>query len=210
MRGMVRRARFTIEPDRDFPHHARTPMKGMKWVIILNAALAGIVILIGSVFAFSWIRGATRPAPVAPVAVEKKSDYPRPLPLEVPPACTYHFDASTGELRMRVTNLSDQPLSYSSWHSPGEAVEVNYFVNGGWGLWSGGIRSGIRCGSGGEPEWNTFEIKAGQTKVFREYVLGKMFPVRYSLRLSSPDGRVSDITIGEYRPSTCFSQVTTK
>ena len=182
-------------------------MKGMKWVLALNAALAGVVILVGSVFACSGIRGTTRPAPAAPsVVVEKKPDLLKFLPLEVPPVCTHALDQQKGQLLMQVKNVSDQPLSYSSRGNSGVAVEMQYFVNGTWGVYG----MGFRCGCGSEYErMNRFVIEAGQTKVFRAYVLGKMFPVRYTLRLVSPDGRVSEIPIGEYRPPTCFSEITT-
>jgi hypothetical protein len=183
-------------------------MKGMKWVLALNAALAGIVILVGSVFAYSLIRGATRPTPAAPaVVVDKKPDFQKFLPLEVPPVCIQVFDQQKGQLLMQVKNVSDQPLSYSSRGSSGDAVEMYYFVNGTWGVYG----MGFRCGCGSEYErMNRFVIEAGQTKVFRAYVLGKMFPVRYTLRLVSPDGRMSEIPIGEYRPPTCFSQASTQ
>ena len=166
-------------------------MKGMKWVLALNVALLGIVVLIGALFAYSLIKGSTRRAPSTPAVVVENPELPR-HPLEVPPVCTYAVDFKPGEFLMKVSNVSDVPISYRGSGKFDPVLRVDKCMSG---TWVEGNEVGM-CGMGLE----TFSIQPGETVTFREAISGMLFPVRFYRTFVAPDGRASEMFLGEYWP----------
>jgi hypothetical protein len=165
-------------------------MKGMKWVIALNAALVGIVILIGGVFACSLVRAAVRQAPVAPAVAVEKPELPQPL--EVPPVCTYGVDFRKGVFLMKVINVSDEPIFYSGSGKLDPILRVDKWMSGNW-VEGAEI---VMCGLGIEQ----FSIEPGDALTFREAISGMRFPVRFYRTFSAASGRSSEMFLGEYSP----------
>lgn len=166
-------------------------MKGMKWVIALNAALVGIVVLIAGVFGYSLLKKAGRPAPAAPAIVVEKAE-PLRLPLGVPPVCTCAVDFRTQQFLMHVTNVSDVPLSYRGSGKLEPVLRVDKCMSGNWVEGS----EVVMCGLG----YETFLIQPGETVTFREAISRMLFPVRYYRTFNAPGGRTSEMFLGEYWP----------
>lgn len=136
----------------------------MKWLIVLNAALAGIVVFVVGVFGHSLLRRAMRPTPAASAVAVEKTESRRPL--EVLPVCIFGHDFRTGKFIMKVSNVSDKPLSYEGRSSSELGPYMEFYMNGDWVPWWTNS-----CNSGGIDS-KTFVIQPGDAVTFRESTSG--------------------------------------